>query len=202
MKNRFLSRIVSAITVIAVVVFVWTLGTALFFMPTGEVDSPWLAARAPAARAESTALPERLVIPSINVDAAVQQVGIKGDGSMATPSSFADVGWYKYGTIPGQVGSAVIAGHVDNALSLAGVFKKLEEVKIGDDIYIEQKDGSRIHFRVVDIQSFPYNEAPSELIFNRDDAARLNLITCSGDWLKKDQTYDTRLVIFTKLIPQ
>lgn len=190
----------AGITIVAIAVFVWTLAQALFFLPTGEVDNPWLSAKAPAAHAESTSLPDRLVIPSLGIDAHVREVGVKADGSMATPGSFVDVGWYKYGTIPGQIGSAVIDGHVDNALSLAGVFKHLEDIKKGDDVYIVQKDGSRIHFRVVDIKRYPYNDAPLEKIFAQNDAARLNLITCTGDWLKSDQTYNERLVVFTQLV--
>lgn len=199
MVRASLQKIIVTVTIIATGVLVWTLADAFFVAPGGEIDAPWLAKNAPAAHAPSTALPARLIIPAIDIDADVQHVGIKADGSMSTPSNFTDVGWYKYGTIPGQTGSAVIDGHVDNGLSLAGVFKHLVELKVGDDVYVDQKDGSKLHFIVVDIKSFPYDKAPSELIFGRSDAARLNLITCKGDWIKDEKTYAERLVVFTKL---
>ena len=137
----------------------------------------------------------------MDIDADVQHVGVKADGSMGTPSNFTDVAWYKYGTIPGQRGSAVIDGHVDNGLSLPGVFKRLGELEIGDDVYVEQKNGSKMRFVVVDIKHFPYDEAPRELIFGRSDAVRLNLVTCEGDWIRQQKTYSERLVVFTELAP-
>jgi sortase A len=53
----------------------------------------------------------RLQIPSIKVDAAIQYVGLTGSGSMEVPQGRADVAWYKFGPRPGDLGSAVIAGH-------------------------------------------------------------------------------------------
>ncbi len=165
-----------------------------------EVKSPALAANAPAKTAGSAELPARLEIPSINIDAAVLQVGIGKSGNMAVPPNFIDVGWYKYGTIPGQVGSAVIDGHVDNGLALDGVFKHLGDVKLNDDIYIISNGGKRLHFVVTDIQTYPFTDVPTDILFNQKDAARLNLITCEGAWVQGQKTYDHRLVIFTKLV--
>ena len=189
------------ITVIALGLFVWTLADATLFAPGGEISAPWLAKNAPAAHAASTALPDRLIIPALKIDASVQQTGVKADGSMGTPSNFTDVAWYKYGPIPGQVGSAVIDGHVDNGLALAGVFKHLADIKVGDDVYVQQKDGSKLHFVVIEIEIYPYKDAPPQKIFGQNDMARLNLITCDGTWVKNDKTYDERLVVFTKLVP-
>lgn len=145
-------------------------------------------------------LPERLVIPKLDIDAEIIHVGVNSRGEMATPSNFTDVSWYKYGPIPGNVGSAVMAGHEDNAVSLDGVFKRLHELEIGDDVYVVHADGSRTHFQVVDEQIYPYDKGPLEKIFNSDDAARLNLITCAGEWLTSAKTNDKRLVIYTKLM--
>ncbi len=143
--------------------------------------------------------PSRLVVPSLNIDAAVQNVGIAPEGRMANPNNFTDVGWYKYGTLPGQTGSAVIAGHLDNGLSLAGAFKHLSDIKTGDDIFIQTKEGSRLHFVVTEVVSYFYAEVPSDKVFNRNDAARLNLITCDGNWLAKQKTYDQRSVVYSQL---
>ncbi|OGG56403.1 hypothetical protein A2680_01615 [Candidatus Kaiserbacteria bacterium RIFCSPHIGHO2_01_FULL_55_37] len=184
-----------AVMVLSTIVFVYTLTTALWYVPTGEASSaeqPTLAV--------SSSSPARLSIPALHIDASVQKVGVKADGSMATPSNFADVAWYKYGTVPGQLGSAVISGHVDNGLALAGVFKHLPELRVGDDVYIEQQDGNRLHFVVEAIESYPYKDAPAEKIFAHNDAARLNLVTCEGVWVKSEKTYDHRLVVFTKLV--
>jgi sortase A len=146
-------------------------------------------------------IPLQLSIPSIGVSAKVQQVGVTAKGAMGIPSNFTDVAWYKYGTIPGEVGSAVIDGHVDNALGLNGVFKKLDHVKVGDDVYVTDAKGNKIHFVVRQIQEFPYADAPSEEIFKESSRSLLRLITCSGKWLRSAKTYDTRLVVTTEYVP-
>jgi hypothetical protein len=53
---------------------------------------------------------------------------------------------------------------------------------------------------VVEIEIYPYKDAPKEKIFAQNDMARLNLITCDGTWVKADKTYDERLVVYTKLV--
>ena len=188
------------ITIAAVGVFSWTLVHALYWAPDWEANNPALAAGAPIAHASVSSLPARLIIPSLHIDATVQRVGLRADNSMGVPNNFTDVAWYKYGTIPGQVGSAVIDGHVDNGLALAGVFKHLVDLKLGDDVYVQQADGSKIHFVVDDIVSYPYKDVQTDYIFNRSDAARLNLITCEGTWVPTGRTYDERLVVFTHLV--
>jgi sortase (surface protein transpeptidase) len=86
------------------------------------------------------AAPARIRIPSIGVDAFVQDVGIGKSGNMAVPTNYDDVGWYRYGPAPGEKGSAVIDGHVDNGFGLPAVFSRLSELEAGDDIYIDTED--------------------------------------------------------------
>lgn len=121
-------------------------------------------------------------------------------GQMKAPSNFKDVGWYRYGTVPGQLGSAVMDGHVDNGLSLGGVFKRLGDIKVGDDVYVIAKDGSELHFIVRGVETYPYTTGPTERIFGANDVARLNLITCAGTWVRGDQTYSDRLVVYTTFV--
>lgn len=144
--------------------------------------------------------PVRLRVPVLGIDAHVQEVGVTSSGNMATPNNFTDVGWYKYGTPPGFHGSAVLAGHVDNGLALPGVFKRLNELAVGDDLYVETQDGSEALFRVVEIQTYPYTHVPRDVLFARTDTARLNLVTCEGTWVSGERTYDQRLVVYTELI--
>lgn len=148
----------------------------------------------------SSDLPSRLLIPSLKIDANVQYVQVNDKGNMGTPKGFTDVAWYKPGVIPGQIGSAVMAGHVDNAIALDGVFKHLGDMKAGDDVYVQDKSGKKIHFVVNEVKLYPYQEVPAALIFGQRDISRLNLISCAGIWLKDLKTYDERLVVFTSLV--
>jgi sortase (surface protein transpeptidase) len=139
--------------------------------------------------------PSRLLIPSLNIDANVQKVGINAKGAMGTPNNFTDVAWYKYGVIPGNIGSAVIDGHVDNGLALAGVFKHLVDIKPGDDIYVVNEAGNKIHFTVTTVDTYNYKFVPVEDIFNNQNGSHLRLITCGGTWVPSGRTYDERLVV-------
>jgi sortase (surface protein transpeptidase) len=167
-------------------VFVSTLVHAAFYSPPEEEITP---ARVGVTTTNNTSpqspnTPTRLLIPSIDVDANVQRVGIGKSGNMAVPSNFTDVAWYRYGPTPGQPGSAVIDGHVDNGFGLDAVFKHIAELTSGDDIYIVKKDNTRVHFVIQSIQTYAADEVPLDLLFNRTDQARLNLITCAGTWIR------------------
>jgi sortase A len=64
-------------------------------------------------------------------------------------------------------------------------------------VYVIDHGGSKLHFVVTDIKTYPYTDGPVEQIFNADDAARLNLITCAGTWVSGSRTYNERLVVYT-----
>ncbi|MBC7836963.1 class F sortase, partial [Acetobacteraceae bacterium] len=143
--------------------------------------------------------PVRLIIPGIMVDASVQDVGIALSGHMAVPTNYSDVGWYRYGAVPGELGSAVIDGHVNNGFGLEAVFADLKELKKGDDIYVEDAKGSRVYFIVEEVLTYDKNEVPTDRLFHRQDAAYLNLITCSGTFNAQEDSYDSRTVVWATL---
>ncbi len=218
--KTFIAYTVTIATVIAAAIFARTLVEAAIYVPgsTGvvaplpnsqAVDSnvsvPPAASATVATIAQNVAVtppgyPVRLAIPALNINAAVQDVGITAKGNMGIPNNFVDVGWYSYGAIPGQTGSAVIDGHVDNGLALVGVFKHLSDIKTGDDVYVTNYAGQKLHFVVTDIQYYGYENAPTSEIFNADNGgAELKLITCGGTWVPGQKTYDQRLVVTAKL---
>lgn len=188
------------VTLAALAVFADTLAGAFWYAPDTEVPAP---VREEIVREK--VLPEdqptRLRIPKLGIDSFVQHVGVNAKGNMAAPSNFVDVGWYKYGAVPGYLGSAVITGHVDNALGLPGVFTNLDDMKIGDEFFVESYGGKELRFKVVEIQSYPYTLVPLKVLFSRNDLPRLNLITCSGKWLSGERSYDERLVVYAELVP-
>lgn len=195
MVRRLFIILTIGVVALAMLVFSSTIVRAFFFAPDIEIDVP----QKTEASQDPAHYPERIRIPALNIDTAVQHVGVNAAGNMATPNNFTDTGWYKYGPAPGESGSAVIAGHVNNGLGLSGVFEHLSDLKAGDDIYVTRTDGREVHFVVTGSRAYPYNDAPAEVIFNPAGSVRLNLITCNGKWVKEDKTYDQRLVVFTKL---
>ena len=186
----------------AIVLFGFAIWRGFFYYPNDAVDSGLVASAATSSSLSTKNLPVRLIIPRLNVDAKVQALGITRKGNMAAPNNFTDVSWYKLGTIPGNMGSAVMAGHEDNAASLDGVFKHLDDLAVGDDVYVLDANGTKLHFRVTEKETYPYNLTGPDLkkVFNASDAARLNLITCTGHWVQAIHTNDKRLVVFTELV--
>ena len=120
----------------------------------------------------------------------IRMLGKDKQGNMDVPqASTNDVGWYKDGTLPGEVGNAVIGAHVFAA------FSKLKNVKLGDDIYILNNQNQKLHFIVADTKTYKLSTLTSETLFEQKDARRLNLITCAGKLTSDRSTYDRRLVV-------
>lgn len=182
------------VVALGLVIFSATLVHAVFYAPETEISLP---ERASTTRSVSEPIehPARLLIPAISVDAHVQDVGIAFSGNMAPPSNFSDVGWYKYGTVPGRKGSAVMAGHVDNGLALPGVFKRLDELRTGDDIYVFSDTGRKLRFEVTSVDFYKYRDVPTMEVFLANDQPYLKLLSCTGSWVQSDRTYDHRLLV-------
>lgn len=144
--------------------------------------------------------PVSLSIPAINVQAHIQEVGLTKTGNMAVPTNFTDVGWYDQGTVPGDIGSAVIDGHVDDGLAFPAVLANLAQLNSGDAIYITMNNGTILHFVMTGSQAYDKNTNANE-IFNEKDGRILRLITCTGDWLPLLRTHDQRLVVTAVLEP-
>ena len=145
---------------------------------------------------------KRLQVPKLGIDAKIETVGVTAEGNMASPSTFHTVAWYKGGTAPGGIGSAVIAGHVDNALSVNGVFKELHTLVPGDEVLVQTETAGTLRYRVVALEEYDYLNAPLKEIFDRNDGQYLNLVTCAGTWLSDRGTYDKRLIVYTELVPE
>lgn len=147
----------------------------------------------------SNDLPVRLIIPSINVDASIQQIGQTPEGTMDVPNNTSDVGWYKFGAVPGQNGTAIIDAHVDDANGLPAVFGHLYTLKEGDSIIVQNDKNKSIYFTVKKVTTFSVNDKVSDII-GKDDGAHLDLITCTGSWDMSKKTYTQRLIVSADLV--
>jgi len=145
----------------------------------------------------SVGLPVRFKIPKIKVDAPVEQVGLASDGSMGVPINPMNTGWYKLGPRPGEVGSAVIAGHVNWWSGAKGAFENLKDLNVGDLVTIQNDKGEVISFMVREIRSFDAGADADEVFNSTDGKSHLNLVTCEGVWIKSVGQYSSRLVVFT-----
>ncbi|KAA0544604.1 class F sortase [Bacillus sp. BGMRC 2118] len=142
--------------------------------------------------------PKMIEIPAIGVKTKIEKVGRTDNGEMEVPKGMDTVGWFEPGPMPGERGNAVMAGHVDSKTGPA-VFYKLDQLKIGDEITVTGVKGESKVFVVTNMKSYPRKEAPVEDIFDFSYSSQLNLITCSGEFDRVQQTHKERLVIYTTL---
>ncbi len=142
-------------------------------------------------------LPMRLKIEVINVDTTVEHLGLTKNGEMDVPKVPNDVSWFNLGPRPGEMGSAVIAGHYGWKNNIPAVFDDLHKLKIGDQISIVDSTGLESVFVVREIGLYDQKENAVNVFSSNDGKAHLNLITCEGAWNVSSKSRPNRLVIFT-----
>ena len=143
--------------------------------------------------------PVRLLIDSIDVDAAFEYVGVDDQGNMDVPQEWENVAWYEPGTVPGDVGNSVIAGHYDSDTGPA-VFYDLNDLEVGDEVRIITDEDEELVFEIYEIESVHVDDADTSKIFGDTDERNLNLITCEGVWDTSEGMYDHRLIVYSRLV--
>lgn len=178
---------------------------ASLFSPTNEsIPLHALGAVAKEQAGQATAelmsgLPVRLKIPTINVDAAFEYVGLTQDGAMGVPKGPGEVAWFNLGPRPGAMGSAVIAGHWGWKNGIPAVFDNLSRLHKGDKISVEDDQGVITTFIVREMRTFGERADASDVFGSDDQKAHVNLITCEGIWNKTAKSYSNRLVVFADM---
>ncbi len=145
------------------------------------------------------ARPIQILIPKLNVDATVENVGKDARGNMDVPSDFNNVGWYELGVKPGETGNAVLAGHLDTPTGSEAVFYGLSTLVPGDAIIIVDANDSKRTFVVMDTNTYPTDSFPIQKVFGENKTAALQLITCEGNFDNTRKSYSDRLVISARL---
>jgi LPXTG-site transpeptidase (sortase) family protein len=113
---------------------------------------------------------------------------------MAAPADLETVGWFSRGPAPGQLGDAVIDGHYGLPWDPA-VFRNLDRLRPGDTLQVIWPDGRRLQFRIETVANVSANSPPPSDVFTRTGPPRLSLITCAGQWVQSQRTYNERLIV-------
>lgn len=143
--------------------------------------------------------PAELRIPKLNLNAEFEApLGLKEDRTIEVPETYTKVGWYENGATPGEVGPAVVLGHVDSYEGPA-IFWPLGKLEEGDEIEIEREDGTTAVFVVEYSKRFDQDEFPTELVYGPTEKPTLRLVTCTGTFDKAAQKYSHNLVVFATL---
>jgi hypothetical protein len=145
--------------------------------------------------------PVSVDIPAIGVHSKLMHLGVNPDGTIQVPPLLTRAGeaaWYKYSATPGEIGTSVIEGHVDNYQGPA-VFFRLGALTPGDRVDVTLADGITAVFRVTGVRQYPKSRFPAKTIYGAAGYAALHLITCGGAFDYSTHHYLSSTVVFASL---
>jgi hypothetical protein len=168
-------------------------------------------------RAAPIEVPLELQIPALNVLAPVLGVGLTSKNVMDAPKGpmgdpvWHKAFWYRGSGIPGDPGTATIAGHVNNLLGDPEIFANLEDLQPGELIILHVLlTGTDIYFIVDQVKVYSNKESSDPavltLIFGAgpmaglgpqpslDGLSHLTLITCAGNYV--NGAFDHHTVVY------
>jgi hypothetical protein len=171
-------------------------------------------------RAGPAAVPLRLRLPTLGVDAPVVGVGVTPKNVMDAPMgppddpSWHQAFWYRGSAVPGAASTALIAGHIDGGGKPA-VFAHIADLRKGDPIVVhDTRAGLDVRFVVVGSVAYTLEQTTNPTVLkwmygagpvagtaprpSADGLAHLTLVTCAGTFVRG--THDHRLVVFATRI--
>lgn len=143
--------------------------------------------------------PTRVRINKLQIDTSIIGLGRKSDGSMQVPAQPNVTGWYTLAPTPGELGPAIIVGHVDSPKGPA-IFWRLRELQAGDMIDIDRADGTTAKFVVNVVKQYEQNNFPTAEVYGNINHAGIRLITCGGVFDRQTRHYSHNTVVFGTLV--
>ncbi|MEV5309408.1 class F sortase [Streptomyces sp. NPDC052610] len=201
--RRHGNTVIAAVTLVALCSGAWLLRSGAEPHPPPQPSAAEAHADPAAGRSAAPALPpsppDRIRIPAIRVDAPLTGLGLTPTGSLEVPPSQEKnlAGWYEAGTTPGERGTAIVAGHVDNAEGPA-VFYGLGALRRGSTVEVDRRDGSVAVFTVDAVEVYRARDFPDEKVYGAARRPELRVITCGGGY-SPSTGYQANVVVFAHL---
>lgn len=153
-----------------------------------------------AAPAVARSLPTALDVPAIDAKSTLVSLGLNPDRTVEVPpvDQPLQAGWYEYGPTPGEVGPAVILGHIDGD-HRKGIFWRLHELRPGDPVHVDRADGGKLTFEVTKVDQIAKKEFPTEAVYGNTSDPELRLITCGGKYDAANRNYLDNVIVYAKL---
>jgi hypothetical protein len=165
--------------------------------------------RAPAAAAQIPApplphaVPTRVTVPRVGINALIIPVGLTRSGMLGVPPLTAALkaAWFDGGPAPGDLGPAVIDAHVDS-VDVPGrraAFYNLGAVRPGDLIEVTRSDHQVAQFAVDSVELVKKSDFPTARVYGPLPYAGLRLITCGGEF-RRGEGYLGNVIVYAHLI--
>jgi hypothetical protein len=142
--------------------------------------------------------PIRLEVPTAGIDTPLTGLDLDPAGALVPPADDHLAGWYRSGPAPGDVGPAVLTGHVDSVAGPA-VFFRLRDVSVGDPVSVTRTDGTTMRFTVTRVARFPKGAFPTAEVYAPTARPELRLITCGGAFDRTARSYVDDVVVYATL---
>jgi hypothetical protein len=162
---------------------------------TTATTSPLVVAMSDATR------PTRIRIPAIGADSTLNKtVGVDASNVIQVPpvEHPEQAAWYRYSVVPGQLGPAVILGHI-NGGGHQGVFARLAQVKVGDTAEVTLSNHKVLTFTVQATDLTPKTAFPTAAVYGDTRTAALRLLSCGGRLDKEHHRYLDQVIVYADL---
>ena len=143
--------------------------------------------------------PVRIAIPALGVSAPVIPLGLNRDRTMETPKAYSVAGWFRPGPEPGEIGPAIVVGHVDSHNG-PGVFYRLRALRKGDRLAVVLATGRTLRFVVTSSRDVSKSRFPTALVYRHTQRSTLRLVTCGGRFDPTTGHYLNNHIVFAWLI--
>lgn len=142
--------------------------------------------------------PQSVSIPALGVSSTLVPLGLTADGQHEVPplSEPEQAGWFQPGPEPGEVGAAIILGHI-NGRGQPGVFADLGELASGDTVQVDDRV-----FVVYEVLRVSKGAFPRDRVYGGVDAPELRLITCGGAFDSASGNYLDNVIVFASAAPE
>lgn len=137
--------------------------------------------------------PVAVAIPALGVRARIVPEGIGPGGALDIPPP-AQVGWYDRGPAPGQDGTTVLAGHIDDH-GVAGAFLRLNDLQAGATVRVTTASGRVAAYTVTERRMLPQDDLARSGLLSQQGAPELVMISCGGDYDEATHLYLDNIVI-------
>ncbi|MFB7408863.1 class F sortase [Streptomyces sp. NPDC056202] len=143
--------------------------------------------------------PVTVAVPAITIEAPVLDLGLDGEGRLATPPMENPdvVGWYAKGVTPGERGTAVVVGHRDTRTGPA-IFVSLDSLSAGNTVRVARADGKVAVFTVDRVVTYSKTGFPDKEVYGSTGRPELRLLTCGGAF-DPGKGYEANIVVFAHL---
>ncbi|WIX75412.1 class F sortase [Amycolatopsis carbonis] len=144
--------------------------------------------------------PTSVSIPKIGAQSSLVSVAVNLEGKISVPSvkTPMQAAWYRLSPVPGEVGPAIVLGHVDGDKK-PGIFYKLKDLAPGDEVDIDRSDGKKLKFTVDHLTQVPKDQFPQDAVYGNSTKPELRLITCGGVFDHAEHSYEDNIVVYANL---